>query len=101
MYGVLPTAPSLVVLGPELARGYHYTLITLLLAAPWLDFAGTWLTKYAARQLAVLTVIGGFTMGIAYVIVAAIAAWQMWRPQSTHASSAAGQRPGRVLVPLP
>ncbi len=80
MYGVIAAVLSLVVLGLDLSRTWSYALITLLFAAPWLDFAGMWLTKYASSQFAVLTVAGGFAMGLAYTIVAAIAAWQMWRP---------------------
>jgi hypothetical protein len=80
MYGVIAAALSLVVLGLDLAPGWGYGLITLLFAAPWLDFAGMWLTKFVSSQLAVLTVAGGFAMGLAYTIVAAVAMWQMWRP---------------------
>jgi hypothetical protein len=80
MYGVIAAALSLVVLGLDLAPRWGYGLITLLFAAPWLDFAGMWLTKFVSSRLAVLTVAGGFAMGLAYTIVAGIAMWQMWRP---------------------
>jgi len=80
MYGVIAAALSLVVLGLDLARRWGYTLITLLFLAPWLDFAGMWLTKFASSRFAVLTVAGGFAMGLAYSIVAGVALWQMWRP---------------------
>jgi len=39
-----------------------------------------WLTKLASPQFAVLTVAGGFAMGLAYTVVAVVAAWEMWRP---------------------
>jgi hypothetical protein len=80
IYGLIAAALSLVVLGLDLSRGGGYALITLLFAAPWLDFAGMWLTKFVSSRLAVLTVAGGFAMGLAYTIVAAVAMWQMWRP---------------------
>jgi hypothetical protein len=80
MYGMIAAALSLVVLGLGLAPRWGYALITLLFAAPWLDFAGMWLTKLVSSRLAVLTVAGGWAMGLAYTIVAGIAMWQMWRP---------------------
>lgn len=80
IYGLIAAALSLVVLGLDLSRGWGYALITLLFAAPWLDFAGMWLTKFVSSKLAVLTVAGGYAMGLAYTIVAAVAMWQMWRP---------------------
>jgi len=80
MYGVIAAALSLVVLGLDLARRWGYALITLLFAAPWLHFAGMWLTKLVSSRLAVLTVAGGWAMGLAYTIVTGIALWQMWRP---------------------
>ena len=80
MYGVIAACLSLVVLGLDLRRGWGFALITLLFAAPWLDFAGMWLTRLASSRFAVLTVAGGFAMGLAYTVVAAVAMWQMWRP---------------------
>jgi len=80
MYGVIAAALSLVVLGLGLRRRWGYALITLLFAAPWLDFAGMWLTKLASSQFAVLTVVGGWAMGLGYTIVTGIALWHMWRP---------------------
>ena len=80
MYGVIAACLSLVVLGLHLKRAWGYVLITLLFSAPWLDFAGMWLTKLVSARFAVLTVAGGFAMGLAYTVVAAVAMWQMWRP---------------------
>jgi hypothetical protein len=80
MYGVLAGALSLVVLGLALPRWAGLGLITLLFAAPWLDFAGMWLTKLVARGFAVVTLVGGWAMGLGYTIVAAVALWQMWKP---------------------
>lgn len=80
MYGVIAAALSLVVLGLALPRWAGLALITLLFAAPWLDFAGMWLTKLVSPGFGVVTVLGGWSMGLAYTIVAGIAMWQMWRP---------------------
>ena len=80
MYGVIAAALSVVVLGLELAPRTGLGLITLLFAAPWLDFAGMWLTKLAAPGFAVLTVVGGWAMALGYALVALLACWQMWGP---------------------
>ena len=78
MYGVIAAALSVIVAGLSLERRWALGLITLLFAAPWLDFAGMWLTKFAAPRLAVLTLAGGWAMGLGYLIVAALAVRQMW-----------------------
>ena len=78
MYGVFAALLSLVVLGLALPRAWHVALITALFAAPWLDFAGMWLTKLVSRDFAVVTLAGGWAMGAGYVVVAAVALRQMW-----------------------
>jgi hypothetical protein len=78
MYGVIAAALSLVVLGLVVPASWQFGLITLLFAAPWLDFAGMWLTKFASSGFAVLTVVGGWAMGLGYLAVTAIAIRQMW-----------------------
>ena len=78
MYGIIAAALSVVVVGLPLRRGWALGLITLLFAAPWLDFAGMWLTKFASARLAILTLIGGWAMGAGYVVVAALAVHRMW-----------------------
>ena len=78
MYGIIAAALSVVVVGLPLRRGWALGLITLLFAAPWLDFAGMWLTKFASARLAILTLIGGWAMAAGYVLVAALAVRQMW-----------------------
>jgi len=81
MYGVIAAALSCVVLGLTLPRWAGLALITLVFAAPWLDFAGMWLTKLASPRFAILTVAGGWSMGAGYTLIAALAVWQMWKPQ--------------------
>jgi hypothetical protein len=78
MYGVIAAALGVVVLGLSLRRAWAFGLITLLFAAPWLDFGGMWLTKFVSPQFAVLTLLGGWAMGGAYFIVTAVAVYQMW-----------------------
>lgn len=80
MYGVIAAALSAVVLGLTVSQRTGLALITLLFAAPWLDFAGMWLTKLVAPGFAVVTLVGGWAMGLGYTIVAGVALWQMWGP---------------------
>ena len=80
MYGLIATVLSVVALGLAIPRWAGFGLITLLFAAPWLDFAGMWLTKLASPRFAIATLAGGWAMGLGYAIVAALALWQMWRP---------------------
>lgn len=78
MYGIIAALLSVIVLGLALPRTAAYGLILLLFAAPWLDFAGMWLTKLASPRFAVLTVLGGWAMGAGYTVVTGLALWQMW-----------------------
>ena len=78
MYGMIAAALSLVVVGLSLERRRAFGLITVLFAAPWLDFAGMWLTKFASARFAIVTLVGGWAMGLGYVVVAALAVQQMW-----------------------
>src|SRR3989449_10339930 len=78
MYGIIAAALSLLVAGLSLRRGWALGLITLLFAAPWLDFAGMWLTKFASPRFAIVTLIGGWAMGAGYLVVAGLATQQMW-----------------------
>ncbi len=78
MYGVIAAALSLIVLGLVLPKGWHLGLITLLFAAPWLDFAGMWLTKLVSRDFAFVPLLGGWAMAFGYSVVAVVAILQMW-----------------------
>ena len=78
MYAVIAAALSMIVLGLAIPRGAGLSLIVLLFAAPWLDFAGMWLTKIASPSFAIVTLAGGWAMALGYTIVAALAMWQMW-----------------------
>ena len=79
MYGVIAAALGVVVLGLSLRRGWAFGLITVLFAAPWLDFGGMWLTKFVSPRFAILTLLGGWAMGAGYLIVTALALHRMWR----------------------
>ncbi len=78
MYGIIAAALSVVVVGLSLSRRLSLGLIALLFAAPWFDFAGMWLTKFASPRFAIVTLAGGWAMAAGYVIVAVLAVHQMW-----------------------
>lgn len=81
MYGVIAAILSIVALGLAIPRWMGFALITLLFAAPCLDFMGMWLTKLVSPHFAVVTLAGGWAMGLGYTTVAVLALWQMWRPE--------------------
>jgi hypothetical protein len=78
MYAVIAACLSVIVLGLALPRWAGLAIIALLFAAPWLDFAGMWLTKLASPGFAIVTLAGGWAMALGYLIVAATATYQMW-----------------------
>jgi hypothetical protein len=78
MYGLIAAALGVVVVGLSLSQRRALGLIALLFAAPWLDFAGMWLTKFASPRFAIVTLAGGWAMAAGYLIVAALAVHQMW-----------------------
>lgn len=78
MYAVIAACLGLIALGLAIPRWAGLPLIALLFAAPWLDFAGMWLTKLASPRFAIVTLAGGWAMALGYTIVAAVATYQMW-----------------------
>jgi hypothetical protein len=78
MYAVIAACLALIALGLPLPRRAGLAIIALLFAAPWLDFAGMWLTKLASPRFAIVTLAGGWAMALGYTIVAALATYQMW-----------------------
>ena len=57
---------------------FDVVLVFALFAGPVLDFLGMWLTKFVADGFAYLTLLGGWLMAAAYLIVAVTAIWQIW-----------------------
>jgi hypothetical protein len=78
MYAVIAACLSVIALGLAMPRWAGLAIIAVLFAAPWLDFAGMWLTKLASPRFAIVTLAGGWAMALGYTIVAALAFWQMW-----------------------
>src|SRR5256714_3817571 len=84
MYAVIAACLSIIALGLAIPRWAGLSIITLLFAAPWLDFAGMWLTKLASPGFAIVTLAGGWAMALGYTIVAVLATYQMWWPHRPH-----------------
>jgi len=78
MYAVIAACLSVIALGLAIPRWAGVAIIAVLFAAPWLDFAGMWLTKLVAPGFAIVTLAGGWAMALGYTIVAVIAIYQMW-----------------------
>jgi hypothetical protein len=78
MYAVIAACLSVIALGLAIPRRASMSIIVLLFAAPWLDFAGMWLTKLVAPGFAIVTLAGGWAMALGYTVVAVLALWQMW-----------------------
>lgn len=78
MYAVLAACLAVIALGLAIPRRAGFAIIALLFAAPWLDFAGMWLTKLVSPHFAIVTLAGGWAMALGYLIVAALATYQMW-----------------------
>jgi len=78
MYAVIAACLSVIALGLALPRWAGLAIIALLFAAPWLDFAGMWLTKLVSPGFAFVTLAGGWAMALGYTIVAALATYRMW-----------------------
>ena len=84
MYAVIAACLSVIALGLAIPRWAGLAIIAILFAAPWLDFAGMWLTKLASPGFAFVTLAGGWAMALGYTIVAALAMWQMWLGRKTN-----------------
>lgn len=78
MYAVIAACLSVIALGLAIPRSASLAIIAVLFAAPWLDFAGMWLTKLASPRFAIVTLAGGWAMALGYTIVAVLATYQMW-----------------------
>lgn len=89
-YALTAAALSLIVFGLQLGSAARSTLIAIVFAAPFADFAGLWgahLVPGHGTAFGALAMIGGFGMGIAYTLIAAIALVQCWRPRRLGGSS--------------
>ena len=81
VYAITAALLSLVVFGLALSSRSRSLLILLCFAAPFADFAGLWgahLFPERGPAFGALAVGGGFAMGLAYLIVLALALVQCW-----------------------
>jgi len=85
VYALTAAALSLVVFGLALSSRARSALVALAFAAPFADFVGLW-GAHLVRPLAVffgaITVAGGFSMGLAYLIVLVLTLVQCWLPSA-------------------
>jgi hypothetical protein len=80
-YALTAAALSLIVCGLALGRRTRVGLVLLAFLAPAGNFTGLWgahLLPRAGLLFGTLTVVSGFAMGFAYLIVLAAACYQCW-----------------------
>jgi hypothetical protein len=80
-YALTAAALAAIVLGLRLRAQVRIVLILAAFGAPFLDFAGLWgahLFPAAGTAWAGLAVVGGFSMGLVYLIVTAFTLLQCW-----------------------
>ncbi len=78
MYALIALALSGMLLGVGWRPFWRNVWITLAFAGGTLDFAGQWLVKAGAHWLAFLTLAGGWTMAVTYLVVVIGATREMW-----------------------
>jgi hypothetical protein len=87
VYAMTAAFLSLIVFGLRMSSRARQGLILLAFAAPCLDFAGLWgahLLPAAGTVFGALAVAGGFSMGLAYLVVLVTTLYQC-RPRSAAA----------------
>jgi hypothetical protein len=96
VYALTAAALSLVLFGLRLASRLRSAAVLLAFAAPGVDLAGLWgahLLPRAGVFFGSLTVAGGFTMGLVYAFVLAVALWQCWWRRAAPGAAAATSPP--------
>ena len=81
VYAITAALLSLIVFGLSLSSGARVALVLCAFAAPFFDFTGLWgahLFPNAGTFFGGMAVGGGFSMGIAYLIVLALTLSQCW-----------------------
>jgi hypothetical protein len=91
-YALTAAALSLLVFGLRLSSRARSGLVLLAFAAPFADFVGLWgaqLFPRVALFAGIVTVAGGFAMGLAYLLVLVLTLVQCWfsrpRKEASHA----------------
>jgi hypothetical protein len=81
VYAITSALLALIVFGLRLSSRARSLLVLLAFAAPALDFAGLWgahVVPRAGTVFAGAAVLGGFAMGICYLIVLVLTVVQLW-----------------------
>jgi hypothetical protein len=84
VYALTAAALALVVFGLALPSRMRSAVVALAFAAPFADFAGLWGAQLWPRHgllFGGLAVAGGFSMGLAYLIVFVVTLVQCWLPR--------------------
>ena len=89
-YALTAAVLAVIVIGLDLSSRWRSCLIAIAFAAPVLDFAGLWtahLFPACALVGGLAALVGGFSMGLVYLVVLVLALKQSWlRPKGeTHA----------------
>jgi hypothetical protein len=89
-YALTAAALSLIVFGLALRSAARSAVVALAFAAPFADFVGLWGAQLWPRHglfFGVLTIAGGFSMGLAYLVVLVFTLAQCWFFRSGKESS--------------
>ncbi|MGD8866496.1 MAG: hypothetical protein PVI01_02685 [Gemmatimonadales bacterium] len=78
VYALIALSLSGIALGLSWRPRFQLVLVFALFSGPVLDFLGMWLTKLVADGFAYLTLLGGWLMAAAYLVVALTAIKQIW-----------------------
>jgi len=81
-YALTAAALSLIVFGLRIGSGWRSAFVAAAFAAPFADFAGLWgahLFPGVGRMFGALAMLGGFSMGLAYTVIAIVAIVQCLR----------------------
>jgi hypothetical protein len=69
---------GLIFLLAAVPEGLKATILCLPFVGTLLDIGGMWLTRFVWPGLSVVVLIGGTLFALGYVLIAAIALWQLW-----------------------
>lgn len=78
VYALIALSLCCIAMGLRWRPRFDVVLVFALFSGPVLDFLGMWLTKFVADGFAFLTLLGGWLMAAAYLVVALTAIWQIW-----------------------
>jgi hypothetical protein len=69
---------GLIFLFSSIGEGKKTVILALPFVGTLIDIGGMWLTRFVAPSLGVLVIVGGGTFALGYVLIAAIALYDLW-----------------------